>query len=137
MRSEYKIWKDKVWKRFSIFIRTRDADENGMVNCVTCGIWKHWKEGDAGHFLAGRYNSNLFDERGCHFQCKPCNAGDRLFYQNRKVDVKKNYRAYMLQRYGIAVIKELERNNRKTKQFTVKELKESCEKYESMLRLNQ
>jgi hypothetical protein len=106
--------KDKVWKWFSIYIRLRDADWRGYVSCVTCGAVKYWKLGDAGHFIPGRHNSILFDERNVHFQCKRCNGP--LKSNPRK------YQAYMLKRYGQEVIDELDRLDAEMKQFERPEL---------------
>lgn len=67
--------KDKCWAAFSIYIRMKHADPHtGLVKCVTCGVWKHWKEMQAGHFVPSRSNSILFDERGVYPQCYSCNV---------------------------------------------------------------
>ena len=65
--------KKELWKWFSIFIRTRNVDDNGYDNCVTCGSWKHWREVDAGHYITRGDLATCFDERNVHFQCKRCN----------------------------------------------------------------
>jgi hypothetical protein len=33
----------KLDKIFSIWIRSKDADHAGMVDCFTCGVTKNWK----------------------------------------------------------------------------------------------
>lgn len=73
-RSKKKISKDKVWREFSIFIRTRGADTEGFNVCVTCGVRKFWRELQAGHFIAGRNNAVLFCETGTNPQCYMCNV---------------------------------------------------------------
>lgn len=103
-----------VWKQFSIFIRTRRADLNGVVTCVTCGVYRHWTLVDAGHFIAGRLNHNLFDERGCNEQCKFCNgprAGNGAAYYK-----------WMLTNHGQEVIDELMRKNDETHKWQAGEL---------------
>lgn len=127
-KNKISVLKRKAWQKVSLFIRKRDADEDGFVNCVTCGIRKHYTQGDAGHFIPGRGNSILFDIRGIHFQCKPCNGGFR--YQTfTKNEVAENYRKYMLKRYGKKVVEELIRKNRQIKQFKEKELLSIIKKY--------
>lgn len=82
-KSELKKWKDKAWAVFSQYIRLRDADGSGMVKCCTCPTKKHWKEMQAGHFLDGRGNAVLFEERGVHPQCYVCNVlkrGNGVYY---------------------------------------------------------
>ncbi len=59
---------DKLWKIFSVYIRLRDADENGYCICCTSGMPVHWKDCDAGHFIGRRYMSTKYDERNVHSQ---------------------------------------------------------------------
>ena len=67
-------YKKETWKLFSLYIRLKYADDNGYVSCCTCGIKKHYKEMQAGHFIAGRNNSILFEEKCVHPQCGRCNV---------------------------------------------------------------
>ena len=113
--------KKKAWKLFSEYIRRRWADPEGMVDCVTCHLTYHWKKLHAGHFIPGRHNLILFDERGCHPQCYICN-----------IHLKGNpraYDAYMRTIYGTKVIKDLERRDKESKQFTRPELEELIKIY--------
>ena len=48
---------------FSLYIRQRYADKNGMVKCCTCSTVKHWKEMDCGlfsKFLGSRLSEKLY-----------------------------------------------------------------------------
>jgi hypothetical protein len=116
--------KKKVWKEFSIFIRTRGADENGFNKCVTCSNRSHWKLLHAGHFLRGRLNANLFDERGCHAQCYACNVG-------RDGNVVEYYE-WMLVKYGPEVIAELKQQNGQTRKWLPGELAELLAHYKEL-----
>jgi len=58
---------------FSLYIRQRYADENGIVKCVTCGQRDHWKNMDCGHFISRKNHSVRWDEMNCQVQCKQCN----------------------------------------------------------------
>lgn len=116
--------KKRVWKEFSIFIRTRYADKDGMVSCVTCDARKHWKEMQAGHFVRGRLNANLFDERGCQIQCYVCN----IHYQGNVV----HYYRFMSLRYGDRIIDELLAQNSTTKKWAGGELLALLEKYKGL-----
>ena len=73
--------KKKAWKFFSEYIRLRDAirttGSSATLVCVTCG--KPFPVvgigcGQAGHFIAGRNNSILYEETNCHGQCYVCNV---------------------------------------------------------------
>ncbi len=121
--------KVKAWTQYSIFIRQRDADADGIVACVTCGDLKHWKQGDAGHFLGGRTNANLFEERGVHFQCKPCNGG---FKQKIHINIPEAYKQYIIERYGESAVDELVARRKETVQYTIKDFEEIYEKYKAL-----
>lgn len=58
---------------FSKFIRLRDANEHGMVMCVTCQTVLNWKEMDAGHFIPRQHLSTRYDETNVYCQCRSCN----------------------------------------------------------------
>ncbi len=108
--------KGKAWYWFSLYIRNRDRWQ-----CVTCGKIGKGAQIHAGHFIPGRHNVILFDERGVHAQCYQCN-----------VPLKGNPRAYdkfMRERYGEEVIKELEQLDRQTKQYTTAELLDLIDVY--------
>ena len=116
--------KKKAWKLCSELVRRGEADDNGYVSCVTCGAVKHWKNGDAGHFLDGRRNSIYFDRRGIHFQCKGCNGNlrDGNISRNKEATAR-SYKKYMLKRYGRKVVDEIKYNKENvSKQFSVPEL---------------
>ena len=98
-KSKKQKLKLRAWKLFSEWIRRRDADDDGYVSCVTCKKRAHWKEMQAGHFIAGRTLSLLFDPRNCHVQDYSCNVGRGGAYVE--------YFIYMENRYGREVIDEL------------------------------
>ena len=66
--------KKELDKWFSLFIRLREANEYGMVQCFTCGKVAHYKDGmQNGHFQSRRHLSTRFDEENCQVQCIKCN----------------------------------------------------------------
>lgn len=93
-------WEKKLWTEFSKYIRQRDADDNGMVSCITCGVQKHWQEVDAGHFVSRNAKAVKYDERNVHAQCKACNGfhGGRAYVYGQAID----------KRYGEGTADELE-----------------------------
>ena len=77
--------KKKAWAMFSVFIRMRDSDANGMVKCVTCKRVAHWTTMDAGHFITRAKECTLMDERNVHAQCKGCNQFQGgMFFEHEK-----------------------------------------------------
>lgn len=77
-KTERQKAKDEAWKQFSIYIRTRDClrftgdPTQGM--CVTCKRPYPFTQLQAGHFIQGRGNAVLFDERLVYSQCFGCNG---------------------------------------------------------------
>lgn len=94
-KSETKKAKDKAWIAFSKYIRTRDClrftgdPDNGV--CVTCWRTYPFKELQAGHFIDGRGNSVLFDERLVYSQCYGCNIGRNGSYIEYFVFMEKEW----------------------------------------------
>lgn len=58
---------------FSLFIRLRDSDQNGVCKCITCGDFKHYTEMDGGHFITRENMATRWDEENDHAQCQKCN----------------------------------------------------------------
>lgn len=96
--------KKLAWKHFSLYIRLRDSNSEGFARCCTCGAMKHYKQMDAGHFVSGRHDSILFDERGVHAQCPKCNR----FLQG---DWPRYYE-FMRNRFGMDTINDLLAKNK-------------------------
>ncbi len=112
--------KKKTWDTFSRSIRLRDClRTTGCTSfglCITCGKRYHFKLLQAGHFIPGRHNANLFSEKGCHAQCYNCN-----------INLKGNtleYRRQIIKLYGEGADLELEDEAHQTKKYTVQELQE-------------
>ena len=59
---------------FSHYIRMRNANPDGIVECVTCGKKDHWKNMDCGHFMSRKFMSTRWHEDNCQVQCKACNV---------------------------------------------------------------
>tara|TARA_R110000824_G_C14937117_1_gene649360 strand:- start:318 stop:725 length:408 start_codon:yes stop_codon:yes gene_type:complete len=74
--------KKELDKWFSLYIRLRDATDEGLVQCFTCGCVKHYKKGmQNGHFQSRRHLATRFDETNCQPQCVGCNmfkAGEQF-----------------------------------------------------------
>lgn len=83
---------------FSKYIRQKYAND-GVVNCVTCGNFEPWKDTDAGHFVSRQYLATRYDERNVFPQCRSCNR----FHEGRKDD----YSLFLIQEFGVEIIKEL------------------------------
>lgn len=99
---------------FSIFIRMREANENGIAHCFTCGKADLWTAMDNGHYISRVHRSTRWNELNCHIQCKRCN-----------IFLKGNYPAYSLaltRKYGANVLEELSVLKNQTRKFGTFEL---------------
>lgn len=123
----YSLAKKKAWAAFSDFIRTRDCirfknDPNeGM--CITCKREYPKKQLQAGHFIDGRSNAVLFDERIVYSQCAGCNLNPPRGKGGNQVE----YFIFMEQEWGRDKIDEfraLKYHTKKYKEFELEELAE-------------
>lgn len=101
---------------FNKYIRLRDK---GNL-CISCQK-KPLKE-NAGHFYnANNHWSVRFDEMNVHLQCEHCNT----FLSGNLIE----YRTNLINKIGNSEFLKLEAEARKTRKFTIEELKEIIKKY--------
>lgn len=128
-RSPYKKAKDKAWTEFSKYIRTRDClrfsgnPDEGM--CVTCKRKYPFKQLQAGHFIQGRSNSVLFDERITYSQCVGCNGNPPIGKGGNYVE----YFVFMEEEWGREKIEEFRQLKNQTVQYKTFQLEEIAEEY--------
>ena len=119
-----------AWTWFSKYIRMRDClRTTGCTSwglCITCGKRYHIKLLQAGHFIPGRHNANLFNEHGCHAQCFNCNInlkGNTLIYRRKIVEM-----------YGEGYDEMLEKADGLTIKYSVGQLEEMIKEYKAMIK---
>ena len=106
---------------FNKFIRLRDK---GQV-CISCQK-KPLKE-NAGHFFNANNHYNIrFDERNVHLQCEHCNT----YLSANLIE----YQKHLINKIGIESYHELEAEARKTRKFTIDELKEIIATYKKKIK---
>ena len=122
--------KREAWQVFSYYIRLRDClrttGSKEWGECITCDNQFEFKYLDAGHFIPGRHNGNLFSEKGVNAQCRACNrwgGGKQL-----------EYRRQIIKLYGEGVDLELEEEARQTKRFTIAELEKMLLYYKDRIK---
>lgn len=82
----------KLWKIFSIYIRLRDADQNGICTCFTCGRKTIWnKNTDCGHGIPRQHFGTKYNEKNNHAQCKKCNGFEGGMREVYKSEMDKRY----------------------------------------------
>ncbi len=62
-------YKKKLDTIFSIYIRTKHSDCDGVVKCFTCGASKVIKKIQNGHFVSRQYLATRWEEDNCRPQC--------------------------------------------------------------------
>ena len=72
--------KKELDKWFSLYIRLRDATDEGLVQCFTSGRVYHYKNIHAGHFMSRKHLST----RWCDCNVQPQSAADNLFGQGEQ-----------------------------------------------------
>lgn len=73
--------KKELDRVFSIYIR-----EKYPARCYTCGVSKHRKNLQCGHFVSRQYLATRWDENNCRPQCVGCN----MFGNGKPLDFEEN-----------------------------------------------
>lgn len=99
--------KKELDKVFSEFIRRKYSDHYGYVNCYTCGLKKHWKEIQNGHFVSRSCLATRYSEDNCRPQCVGCNVfgGGKIALFALKLDSEKRNTVTRLYRESQTIIK--------------------------------
>ena len=81
---------DLADKWMSYFIRLSYANDDGVVRCSTCGLWKEWKYIQNGHWIPRQYFSTRYEETNCAPQCGRCNGfeGGRMDAMEKHIKKK-------------------------------------------------
>jgi len=72
MKSISKL-KKELDKWFSLYIRLRNATDNGLAQCFTCGKVDEYKKLQCGHFASRKHLATRWSEWNCQVQCPRCN----------------------------------------------------------------
>jgi len=101
-----------------------------MAVCVTCGVIKNWKELQCGHFVDGRNNSVLYDERLCFPQCFKCNMKGMGCLAGNKI----RFFLFMKSKgYTDEQLKEFDNLKHQIKKMSWKDYQDVYNKYKSWL----
>jgi hypothetical protein len=89
----------------SLWFRANEANEQGAVQCVTCGHWMMWKTSDGsthcGHYESRGFAATRFMPENCGVQCRACN----YYLEGAKI----KFRAYLVKRHGEEKVLEIEK----------------------------
>lgn len=121
---------------FSNFIKNRDSSGGSLI-CPGCrkpfrldAIDKNGKKiVQCLHFIDRGVYSLRFDEDNAHAGCAYCNLD---MFLNKKGKAWKNYREFLVNKLGQAVVEEMELAHRKINMIETQQLKNIIEHYEML-----
>ena len=106
---------------FNKYIRLRDKGQN----CISCN--KPALKENAGHYFNANNHWNVrFNELNVHLQCEHCNT----FLSGNLIEYQRN----LIHKIGITDYYILEAEARKTRKFTIEELKEIINTYKKKIK---
>jgi len=106
--------------------RLQEMDNKGVCKCVN-GEYRHWNRCQGGHFYPAKNISTCFEPMNVHPQTGHC---------NRDMDnpiVNNQYREYMVNRYGLEAVQDLEIRSKQTKKYSAIELIEMKKDYDKQI----
>ena len=124
MKSISKL-KKELDKWFSLFIRLRDATNEGMVQCFTSNRVYHYKQIHAGHFISRRHLAT----RWCEINVQPQSAADNLFGQGEQYKFGLNLDA----KFGEGTSEELQYKARQTVKLSRIDYEEKISYYKNLV----
>ena len=113
-------------------VRMKAADDNGYCRCVTCGVTKHWKEMQGGHWISRRYTATKLLEEQVNPQCAGCN-GPRA----KDGIVTIEYTNYMIDMYGRDYTDSLLILKNVTKKYTREEIAQISAEFKSKIKFQE
>ena len=110
---------------FSKYIRTKYANDNGDVECVTCGRYYPIKKIQCGHFQSRKNYATRWDEENVAPQCYGCNVMQQgqQFLFSKWIDKK----------YGKGYSEKILEKSRQTVKFSTPDLQDLTKLYKQKL----
>jgi len=85
-----------------LLVRVKASDDNGYCSCVSCGVTRHYKEMQGGHYIPRGNSATRLLEENVHPQCRGCNG-----FGMKYGDAEKQYTLYLIDTYGREMVDEL------------------------------
>ena len=85
-------------------VRLKASNKLGFCECVTCGVIKHYKEMQGGHYYGRKELIFKLYEENIHPQCAGCN-----WKGMNTTKIRERYRIYMEDMYGVRRVKAMNR----------------------------
>ena len=89
MLVELNYLQKKTDREFQLRRRLECANEDGVVKCISCGVYGHYKSFDGGHFIQKTHKGTRYATLNVWPQCKKCNKylyGNHAKYRDKLVE---------------------------------------------------
>ncbi len=121
--------KSKAIKAIQKLARVAAADDNGYCQCVSCGGFFHWSEGDGGHYIPkGASSYWALRIENVHPQDKKCNG-----FGMKYGTAAQEYTKWMIDYYGRDFVDEMERLKREPVKHYKKDLEEMAKEFNEQI----
>jgi hypothetical protein len=95
--------KQECYKAVQKLARLAASDDNGYCSCVSCGVTKHYKDMQGGHFIPkGNSSYWALEIENVHPQCAACNM-----WGMKHGSAAQAYTLFMEDMYGRAFVEEM------------------------------
>lgn len=112
----------------SKYVRSKEANKDGVLYCYTCNKAGDWKSFDCGHYVGRSFMKLRWDLRNLRPQCVNCN---RHLYGNIEVYGER------LEKETPGIVELLVEESRDAHKWSLQELKEMLIDYRSKLKMSQ
>ncbi len=106
---------------FSLWIRNKYADSNGMVKCYTCNTIKPASQMQCGHFISRAVYATRWEPDNCKPQDIACN----IYHQGQQYEFGKRLEAEL----GITRVEELRAMRHNISRFTISDYEDMIKFY--------
>ena len=123
---------DDVAKLMQELVRLKAADDNGYVECCTCGVVRLWNDRMQGaHFISrGKLATKIMIEN-CHPACAYCNQ-----WLHKTTLGILNYREYMIYWYEEDGVDEIVALSRTIKKWTREEVADIKSDFQAQIKFH-
>ena len=118
--------KKELDKWFSLYIRLRDATDEGMVTCFTSGRMYHYSKIHAGHFMSRRWIATRY----CETNVQPQSPADNLFGQGEQY----KFALALDAKYGEGTAEELQYKSRQPVKLSRIDYEEEISYYKDLVK---
>lgn len=95
--------KQECYKAVQKLARLAASDDNGYCTCVSCGVTKHYKDMQGGHFIPkGNSSYWALELENVHPQCAACNM-----WGMKHGSAAQSYTLFMEDMYGRDFVKDM------------------------------